>query len=476
MFIGRKEQLDALSLLWGKRTSSLVTCRGRRRIGKSTLIEEFARRTADHFINIVGLSPRKGMTDRRQRVNFCEELADQTGGSIGHARNWTSAFRMLDERIPKEGRTVVLLDEISWMGSRNPDFAGYLKTAWDKRLKKHDNLVLVLCGSVSSWIADNILDSTGFVGRDSLDIEVGELSLAESVKMLGGSDGHISSREIFDFLSVTGGVPKYLEEIHPEWSFEENVRQLCFMPRGTLFREFNETFSEVFGKKVSSRGEVLRTLAETPLSVVEIARALGRTPNGKLSRTLRDLVYAGFVSRDSGLNPMTHEPLRMERYRIRDNYTRFYLKEIEPRHQAIEKGLFKFSSVEQLTGWRGLLGLQFENMVLNHVEDLFRHFGLERSLVVSAAPFTRRAGKGVKGCQIDLLIQTERMALVVEIKHGKRIEHGVIEEVREKVANLEVAKGLSVRTALVYDGTLAPSVEADRYFDFLLPFDRLLCE
>lgn len=58
------------------------------------------------------------------------------------------------------------------------------------------------------------------------------------------------------------------------------------MPRGTLFREFNETFSEVFGKKVSSRGEVLRTLAETPLSVVEIARALGRTPNGKLSRTL----------------------------------------------------------------------------------------------------------------------------------------------------------------------------------------------
>ena len=476
MFVGRKEQLDALSLLWGKRTSSLVTCRGRRRIGKSTLIEEFARRTADHFINIVGMSPRKGMTDRRQRVNFCEELADQTGGSIGNARNWTAAFRMLDERIPKEGRTVVLLDEISWMGSRNPDFAGYLKTAWDKRLKKHDNLVLVLCGSVSSWIADNILDSTGFVGRDSLDIEVGELSLAESVKMLGGSDRHLSSREIFDFLSVTGGVPKYLEEIHPEWSFEENVRQLCFMPRGTLFREFNETFSEVFGKKVSSRGEVLRTLAETPLSVVEIARALGRTSNGKLSRTLRDLVYAGFVSRDSGLNPLTHEPLRMERYRIRDNYTRFYLKEIEPRHQAIEKGLFKFSSVEQLNGWRGLLGLQFENMVLNHVEDLFRHFGLERSLVVSAAPFTRRAGKGVKGCQIDLLIQTERMALVVEIKHGNRIEHGVIAEVREKVANLEVAKSLSVRTALVYDGMLAPSVEADRYFDFILSFDRLLCE
>ena len=82
MFVGRKEQLDALTGLWNKRTSSLVTCRGRRRIGKSTLVEEFARRTADRFINIVGLPPRKGMTDRAQRKNFCDELSDQTGRSI----------------------------------------------------------------------------------------------------------------------------------------------------------------------------------------------------------------------------------------------------------------------------------------------------------------------------------------------------------------------------------------------------------
>ncbi len=474
MFVGRQEQLDALSHLWDKRTSSLVTCRGRRRIGKSTLIEEFARRTADHFINIVGIAPRKGMTDRRQRMNFCEELADQMGGKVAPSRNWTAAFKALDEQIPDAGRTVVLLDEISWMGSCNPDFAGYLKTAWDKRLRKHDNLVLVLCGSVSSWIAENILDSTGFVGRDSLDLDIGELSLHECVKMLGEPGERLSSRELFDILSVTGGVPKYLEEIRPELSFEENIRQLCFLPRGSLFREFDETFSEVFGKRTSSRGAVLRTLAESPLSVVEIARAMGKTPNGKLSRTIKDLMYAGFVSRDAGLNPLTQEPLRMERYRIKDNYTRFYLKEIEPRHQAIERGLFRFTSVDQLGGWQGLLGLQFENMVLNHVDDLFVHFGLDRSLVLSAAPFVRRAGKGVRGCQIDLLIQTERMALVVEIKHGKKIGHGVIDEVRAKVDALEVSKRLSVRTALVYDGELAASVEADHYFDFILPLERLL--
>ena len=141
MFIGRKEYLDSLGMLWNKSTASLVTCRGRRRIGKSTLIEEFAKRTADHFIEIEGLPPCKGMTDRRQRRHFCEILSEQTGCRRATPQSWTAAFRMLDDVVPNTGRTVVLLDEISWMGSRNPDFAGFLKGAWDKLWRKHENLI-----------------------------------------------------------------------------------------------------------------------------------------------------------------------------------------------------------------------------------------------------------------------------------------------------------------------------------------------
>ena len=121
-----------------------------------------------------------------------------------------------------------------------------------------------------------------------------------------------------------------------------------------------------------------------------------------------------------------------------------------------------------------MLGLQFENLILNHVEDLFPRLGLERSLVLSAAPYFRQGGKGSKGCQIDLLIQTERMALVVEIKRRKEIGHGIIDEVKAKVDALEVSRDLSVRTALVYDGSLSPSVEADRYFDFVVDAKLLL--
>ena len=174
MFIGREDELSALDALWGRDSGVLVTCRGRRRIGKSTLIEEFAARTSDRFIAIEGLPPRKGVSDADQRRHFCEMVAEYAGRDYIPAATWSLAFAQLNEIIPNDARTVVLLDEISWLGGHCPDFPGYLKAAWDKRLRKHANLILVLCGSVSTWIAENILDSTGFVGRDSLDLEIKE--------------------------------------------------------------------------------------------------------------------------------------------------------------------------------------------------------------------------------------------------------------------------------------------------------------
>ena len=268
MFIGRKEYLDSLGMLWNKSTASLVTCRGRRRIGKSTLIEEFAARTADHFIEIEGLPPCKGMTDRRQRRHFCQVLSDQTGCRRVAPQSWTAAFKMLDEVVPNQGRTVILLDEISWMGSRNPDFAGFLKGAWDKFWRKHENLIVVLCGSVSSWIADNILNSTGFVGRNSLDVEVSELSLPECVSCWGAAGERLSTLEKLDFLAVTGGVPRYVEEIQPGYSVAEIIGRMCFSPDGLLFCTFSLLFWSCF-----LRASMARSVASSKDLAVLPARA-----------------------------------------------------------------------------------------------------------------------------------------------------------------------------------------------------------
>jgi len=471
MFVGRENELRELSSLWEKGTASLVTCRGRRRIGKSTLIDEFAHRTADTFIEIEGLAPRKGLSDARQRRHFADTLSLHCGRRI-RSSSWAELFAALDQQIPDEGRTVVLLDEISWIGAYNPDFAGYLKIAWDRFWSKHDRLVVVLCGSVSAWIADNILHSTGFAGRDSLDLEVGELTLADCVKLLTLHGTRLSVREKLDFLAVTGGVPKYLLELQPERSVEENVRRMYFTPNGLLFREFDETFSAVFGRRAKTRGDTLRCLAAGPLSVSELAEKEKCTPSGRLTRALEDLRYAGFVTRDVGINPETDKPFREVRYRLRDCYTRFFLKYVEPKGMAIEQGLYAFSGLEQLPDWSGLLGLQFETLVLNHIPEILPSLGLERSLIRSAAPYVKRGEKG-EGVQIDLLIQTNRTVFVVEIKRRMRIDSDIADEIQRKIGRLRIPSGLSVRTALVYDGELAPSIEADHVFDFLVPFGLL---
>ena len=123
MFIGREKELESLRSLLAKRTGSLVACRGRRRIGKSTLIEEFARINGCRFIEIDGLMPREGMTNEVQLLNFSDKLGAATKREIGAVANWREAFDRLNEAIGDSEWTVVLLDEISWMGKYDPDFS-----------------------------------------------------------------------------------------------------------------------------------------------------------------------------------------------------------------------------------------------------------------------------------------------------------------------------------------------------------------
>ena len=474
MFHGRKDELVRLLELWKKPVASLVTCRGRRRIGKSTLVAEFAKRSKAVFLSFEGRPPRPGITGRHQLEAFAERYAVLLGGPVPAFRNWTEAFHYLAAAIRDDHRTVLLLDEISWMGGSSPDFPGDLKTAWDEEFKKHPHLVLVLCGSVSAWITDNILHGTGFAGRRSLDLVLSELPLADCTKFWGPTADRIPPGEMLDLLSVTGGVPRYLEEINPRESADENVRRLCFLPGGILHDDLPQIFGDVFGRSSAARRGILSALAEGPKSAEELARASGRDSNGHLSRALEELEEAGFIAASGGINPETGRPAGIKKYRIRDNYSRFFLRYVEPNLEAIDAGSFRFRSLDQLPGWDTMLGLQFEALVLNHATEFLSGLGLDRSLVLSTAPWSKSAGTSGRGCQIDLLVQTRRAAMVVEIKRRREIGREIIDEVEKKVAALKVRKGMAVRTALIYAGRLSPGVEADGYFDAIVSAEDLL--
>ncbi len=476
MFYGREDLIDALFRLFRKRTSSLVTCRGRRRIGKSTLIERFAERSEARFIKIEGLRPKKGLSNEDELANFASQLAAQTNCESTPPSNWLNAFLRLDRELKDGERTVVLLDEVSWMAHYDPTFAGTLKIAWDNHFKKHPSLVFILCGSVSTWIRDSIIEDGTFYGRRSLDIVVPELPLSECVKFWGDAAARIDRREIIDVLSVTGGVPRYLEEIDPGASAGENIGRLCYSPKGVLREDFDEMFNDVITKQPTFTAQVVRTLLDSSKSVAEIAKALGISRGGRISEAMEQLEEAGIVSADVAKNPQTGENARETRYRLKDNYSRFYLKYVEPVKEMIDQGAFSFGSLESLDGWDSVMGLSFENLVVNNVRALVKPLGLEAAHLLSAAPYSRRGGKNGKdgGVQVDLLIQARRSICVVEIKRRREIGRDVIDEVAEKVKRIPRPDNMSVRTALVYEGHLAPIVEADGYFDAVIPFRRLL--
>ena len=473
-FIGRDEELEWLDGLWAKPSASLVVCSGRRRIGKSRLIEEFAARSRCTFIEIAGLAPDEKMTDERQRKNFCASLAEQTGKPEAAADSWPKAFAALADAIRGNARTVVLLDEISWMGGHDSSFPALLKNAWDLTFSRRGRLVFVVCGSVSAWIGKNILRSKAFVGRVSLALDVKEMPLADCAAFWGARAERTSQRDMLDVLSVTGGVPKYLAEMNPRLSADENIRRMCFLPQGFLFGDFDRIFRDVFKRTAESKRRILEALAGGPKRLGDIAEATGIGAGGSLTDAMGELVEAGFVAADRGLSPGTETPVREVRYRIRDNYVRFFLKFVAPREEAIRKGMFRLASMDQLPGWHAILGTQFETLVLNNLPSLAPKLGLGNALVLSAAPFVRNRTKRGEGTQIDLLVQTRTALHVVEIKRRSSIPASVEDEVREKVRRLRAPRGLSVRTALVYAGELAPEIAERGYFDALVSVESLL--
>lgn len=173
LFIGRNKELRRLQDTKENQIADLVVITGRRRIGKTRLAEEFGK-SFHRVLSFTGLPPTKGITAQKQRDHFAQQLLKQTRLPPPSAKDWNDLFWHLAYHC-SEGDVLLIIDEISWIGMKDPTFLGKLKTAWDQDFKKNPHLVIILTGSVSSWIEKNILNSTGFVGRISMEITLDEL-------------------------------------------------------------------------------------------------------------------------------------------------------------------------------------------------------------------------------------------------------------------------------------------------------------
>lgn len=470
-FFGRRIELEKLNRLLKKNTASLAVIKGRRRVGKSRLAEEFGKPHKTY--TFIGLPPEAKVTAKMQCKNFMAQMQRYFKiPGLQHLTDWGDILWHLAEQT-KKGQVVIVLDEINWIGSKDPTFLGKLKSAWDQHFRLNPKLVMILSGSMSAWIEKNILSSTAFVGRISLDLTLQELPLYECGHFWRKNEALISAYEKFKLLSVTGGIPRYLEEIDPTISSDENIRRLCFEQEGMLFDEFEKIFTDLFAKKGDAYRRILERLALGKADINEICDILHMKKGGTVSGYLHNLKVTGFIAQDSTWILKNGTLSKFAYYRLKDNYTRFYLKYIKPNREKIEKGV-----MTKPPAWDSIMGLQFENLVLNNNKTLWKKLNIKPDDIVFENPFFQRTTADQEGCQIDYLIQTKYNVLYLcEIKFSRDIvKSNIIEEVNGKISRLKTPKHFSVMPVLIHVNGVVDQVTESEFFSHIIDFSEFLTE
>lgn len=463
-FVGRVNELQRLEDLSKSRHACLVVIKGRRRIGKSRLAEEFGK--DKEFLSFSGLAPVKGVTAQDQRLAFAQQLTTLfPHHSPITFTDWGDAFMHLSKFLTKKP-TVILFDEISWMGSKDPTFIPKLKIWWDLVLQNHPSVILILCGSISTWIDKNIINSTAFFGRISLYLELTELSIPQCRELLTIQGFKGSDLDFFKILSVTGGIPWYLEQIQSHQNADENIKRLCFEKNGLLVHEFDRIFNDLF----SSRGEIykkiIKLLSQGMKDKATLQRATSYSSSGTMSQHLKSLEICGFISKHPDWSIKTGKPGKGTLYRLSDNYLRFYTHYIESNLAKIEQDSFLEVPLSSLPGWEPMLGFQLENLLLKNRPLIYQALGINAQDIVVDNPYFQKTTGRKKGVQIDYLIQTYSHTLFLcEVKMRRR-ELGleVIEAIKTKIASLSVPKGFGISPVLLHLGPVSNALLSSRYF------------
>ena len=473
LFVGRKEELSKLQDLAKSARPSLVVIKGRRRIGKSSLAAEFGKDKA--FFSFSGLAPIEKVTAQDQRNIFAKQLSQHFQLPLITFLDWNDAFSYLSLRLP-HGKVVILLDEISWLGTKDHTFLPKLKIWWDQISQLRDDVILMLCGSVSTWIEKNIINSTAFFGRISLSLTLGELSLSESALLLRKLGFKHSAHDMFAILAVTGGVPWYLEQVSIHHTVDENIRRFCFEKDGMLVGEFGRIFHDLFNTNNLIYRRIVTILGEGMRSLAEIRKELGYARSGSLTQYLSSLVTSGFVSQHLTWSIVTSKIGRQSLYRLSDNYIRFYLKYIEPNLLKIQQGGYTKLVLSQLPGWEAIMGFQIENLLLKNRDLIFKSIGLNPQEIVVDNPYMQKATERQRGCQIDYLIQTHSNSLFAcEFKFRKReLGNDIIEYMRDKLERFVTPKRFGVCPVLFHFGGVSDTVQCSNYFYRIIDINDFL--
>ena len=413
--IGRENEQARLKKHYESGRSEFVALFGRRRVGKTFLVKALFE--SKFVFYVVGIQ--NGDTER-QLQNFNEELDRYGGRSLSEpleeAASWSEGFGNLNKLIaasPQKGKKVIFLDEISWMGT-DPSFISSLDHFWNRWMSSRKDILLIVCGSATSWIVNNIVNNTGGLHNRLTDqILLAPFTLKECEEYFREKGAPMPRYQVLESYMAFGGIPYYLDFFERDMSLAQNIDRIYFAPDAPLKNEYGNLFQALF-KNAENYIRAVEALASKRmgLSRDEISGIAKIKGGGTLTQILEDLVCCGFVQEYLAFGKKKRDRM----YQLTDPFTLFHLAFSEKQKRFTENYWLHYSTTPAHSSWRGYA---FELVCLLHLSQLKHALGISGVLTETSS---WRSKKADPGAQIDLVIdRSDKIIHLCEMKFASDI-------------------------------------------------------
>lgn len=329
MFIGRTRELHSLEEVYNKKGFGMTVLYGRRRIGKSTLISEFAKEKKTIFYTATKVS-----ADRNLEL-FSEQVLSVLDPAYKNARfpSVESVFDLITEKVGKD-KVVLVIDELPYWAEKDEALLSviqkYIDTRWTKT-----NLMLILCGSTLSFMEKKVLsEKSPLFGRRDSQIRLETFNYRESALFVPD----YSAEDKAICYGVTGGVAKYLALFDAKKSLDYNIKKLFFNTDGYLFDETKNLLTQEFSD-ITLVNTIIEVIAsgENQLSIIA-AKVNEKEPTVLYS--LNKLIEVGLVERRKCITDEKNK--KKTQYILRDSMFKFWYSFIPKAYSVIEMGQGEF--------------------------------------------------------------------------------------------------------------------------------------
>lgn len=408
--IGRSDEIKVLSEALQSNEAELIAVYGRRRVGKTFLIQQVIKSNL-----VFECSGIHDASLSKQLVNFTNSLV--SSGYIPtrkRASDWLQAFQWLTDFLKRKngsGKKVIFLDEFPWLHTHRSGFLQAFEHFWNTFASRQDNLVVIICGSAASWMIKNVVNNRGGLhNRITKRIRLLPFTLLESEAYLRSRDVRLDRYQHLQLYMVMGGIPQYLKEVRKGESATQAIDRICFTKDGLLHDEFKNLYNSLF-ELAGKHMDIIRALAQKSVGLTrnEIIEACRITSGGRSSVMLNELEESGFIAPFIPFNKTKNELV----YRLTDEYSSFYLRFIEHGKFQGHGSWMTLSREPSVKSWSGYA---FESICLKHIRQIKKALDIG-AVYTEISSWRTRPESGKKGAQIDLLIdRQDRCIHVCEIK------------------------------------------------------------